>query len=97
MTKSGDGGKYLVGRFGPDKGLRGFIRGLQIASDGGFQLPGAAENATPQLFFCQRREPALDQVQPGGAGGGEMEMIPGTFGQPALNDRGLMGGVVNRG
>ena len=39
----------------------------QIAADGVLEFAGAAVGAGPPLFFGQRREPALDQVEPGGA------------------------------
>src|SRR5208337_1697374 len=67
---------------------------LQIAADGVLQFAGAAVGTAPQLFFGQRREPALDQVKPGSAGRREVQVEAGMPQQPALDRRGLVGGVV---
>ena len=51
-------------------------------------------NPAPELLFGQEREGALDLVEPGGAGRREVDMPAGMPGQPALDGRGLVGGVV---
>ena len=48
----------------------------------------------PQLLFSQQREEALDLVEPGGAGRREVDMPTRMAGQPTLDGRGLVGGVV---
>src|SRR6266511_6309046 len=50
---------------------------------------GSAEFAGGQLA-----EPAFDEVQPGPAGGSEVQVEAGVGGQPLLDRRGLVGGVV---
>ena len=67
---------------------------LQVMMDGGFQFPGAPMHAGPQLFFGKQGEPAFHLLQPGGAGGREMQMEAGPLGQPSADPRGLVGGVV---
>ena len=52
-------------------------------------MGGAAELAVGQLS-----KPALDQVQPGRAGGGEVQVEPRVPDQPVLDRGGLVGGVV---
>src|SRR5262249_55595207 len=48
-----------------------------------------------ELFLGQRGKPALDQIDPGGAGRGEVQMEAWMTGQPAVNRRRLVGaGVV---
>ena len=51
-------------------------------------------DAAAQLFFCQRGEPALDQVEPTGRSGREVQMEAGALGQPVANQLGFMGAVV---
>jgi len=67
---------------------------LEVAADGGFEFAGTAMDATAQLFFGQRREPALDQIKPRGAGRREVQMETGMAQQPALDRWSFMGPVV---
>src|SRR5271157_4358901 len=67
---------------------------FEITADGILEFAGAAVGAAAQLFFGQRREPALDEVEPGGAGRREVQVEAGMVQQPALDRRGLVGGVV---
>jgi len=94
LTKSGNGVEDLVSGFGPDEGFRMVIVDLQIALDHGFEFARAAEGAAPNLFGGERREPALDQIDPGGAGGSEVDMEAGPLGQPVADQGGLVGPVV---
>ena len=41
-------------------------------------------NAAADLALGQKREPALDLIQPGGVGGSEVEVIARPFGNQAL-------------
>jgi len=68
MTTSGDAGEDLAGGFGPDEGLGVPVRDFDVPLDGRLQLSRAAMDAAPQLFVGERREPALNQVDPRGAG-----------------------------
>ena len=74
MTKSGKGFKDLVGGFGPYDGFGIVVMNLQVAPDRGLEFVGAAEGAAANSLRGQRREPALDQVEPRGAGGGEVHV-----------------------
>jgi hypothetical protein len=62
--------------------------------DGGLQFPDIAMYAATNLLFCQRSEPAFDQVNPGCACGGEVEMKAWPFGKPTMDQSGLMCAVV---
>ena len=53
-------------------------------------------HSTAQLLFGEQPKPALHQVQPGGAGGREVDMEAGPFGEPVPDQRRLVGGVVVR-
>src|SRR2546422_8543182 len=56
-----------------------------MAVDGILQFAGGAMNTPPDLLLGQGGEPALDQVQPRGAGRREVHMEPRMTGQPAMN------------
>jgi len=84
----------LVGGLGPDKGFRVLVVMLDKVADGVLQLQRAAVDSAPNLFFGQRGEPALDQVQPGSRSGSEMQVEARTFGQPAADQLGIVGAVV---
>ena len=55
---------------------------------------GGAMDAAPDLFVGQQPEPALDLVEPGGAGGCEMGLPARPFGEPVADRLGLVGPVV---
>jgi len=67
---------------------------VDVTLDSLLQFPGATEHPAAELLLRQRCEPALDQVQPGGAGRGEMQVIARPLGQPALDGGGLVSSVV---
>ncbi len=75
---------------------KALVGDLQVAVDGSLQLGAALVHPTAQLLFGEQPEPALHQVQPGGAGGREMNMEAGPFGEPVPDQRRLVGGVVVR-
>src|SRR2546425_12434283 len=84
MTKSRDARKDFVGGLRPDEWRRAFVRDVDVPDDGGFQVTGAAMDAAPQLFVGERREPPLDQVDPRGAGRGEMHVVARVTNEPAV-------------
>jgi len=45
---------------------------FEVVADGVLQFAGAAMDAAAQLFFGEACEPAFHQVQPRGAGRGEV-------------------------
>src|SRR5713226_5782850 len=94
MTKSRDAREDFVGGLRPDERRRAFVRDVDVPDDGGFQVTGAAMDAAPQLFVSERREPTLYQVDPRGAGRGEMHVVSRVANEPAVDDRRLMGPVV---
>ena len=96
LAKAGNVGQYLVGGLGPDKRFGIFVGDVQIAVDGSLQFGAAPMHAAAQLLFGEQTEPALHQVQPGGAGGCEVHMEAGPLGQPVADQRRLVGGVVVR-
>ena len=51
-------------------------------------------NAALDLLFGEHGKPALDQIEPGAAGGSEVQMKERVPCQPALHFGVLMGGVV---
>ncbi|SRR5216683_3028847 len=51
-------------------------------------------DAAAQLLFGEACEPAFHQIEPGGAGGREMEMEVRMTQQPTLAGRGFVGGVI---
>ena len=51
-------------------------------------------NAALDLLFGKHGKPALDQIEPGAAGGSEVQMEAGTLGQPAMNQRGFVSSIV---
>ena len=67
---------------------------FQVLLDRLFQGPNAPERATADSFLGDRREESLDLVQPGAAGGREVQMILGMAEEPPLDCRGLVRSVV---
>ena len=51
-------------------------------------------HAPTQLTFCEQGEPPFHEIQPRGAGWGEVQMEPGSFQQPAMDQGRLMRAVV---
>src|SRR5262245_35834240 len=70
------------------------IGGLDVLGDGLFELPGAAVNAPPELLLRESREPALDQIDPGRAGGREVDLEAWMPGEPPMNQGRLVRAVV---
>ena len=53
--------------------------GIVVGDEGGdgrLQFLDAAVNTAADLALGQKREPALDLIEPGGVGGSEVEVIP---------------------
>ena len=63
-------------------------------SDGVFEFFGGAVNAPPELLFCERGEPAFDQIEPRGRGRREVEMEARSLGQPVADCLRFVGAVV---
>src|ERR1700687_3192043 len=83
----------LRGGFGPAEGFGIFVPVGQEAGDGLLQARDAVEAAPANGLRGDQAEPALDQVEPRGAGRGEVQMEARVRGQP-LFDRGMLVGSV---
>ncbi len=94
FAKSSQGGEYLVSRFGPYKRFALIVRQLDVLKNGLLKLARASVNTSSELLFGQRGEPSLDEIEPGGASRGEVEVIARALGQPAVYKRRLVGPVV---
>ena len=64
---------------------------VEEGSNGSFQFAGGAEAAASDALFGERGEPALDEVEPTGRGGREVNMEARTFDKPALDGGGSCG------
>src|SRR2546428_6288580 len=94
MTKSGSAREDFMGRLGPYEWPRPFVRDLNVPPDGRLQLARTAMHAASKLLVGERREPALDQVDPRGARRGGLHVVSRMAHQPAADARVLAGSVV---
>jgi len=94
MTKSSDACEDFIGRLSPDEWPRSFVRDLKVPPDGCLQFARAAVHATSQLLVGERREPALDQIDPRGTRRGEVHVVSPMAHEPAVDERRLVGAVV---
>jgi hypothetical protein len=76
-----------IGVGGPDEWFGTGIGLLQEAVDGGLEIDDAFEDAAFEPPPCQLGEEALDGVEPGGGGWGEMEMKALVPLEPGANPR----------
>ena len=81
---SGEVGEDLVGGFDPDVGARVFVPVVEPGADVGFEVGDAAVDAAAEHLGCDLGEPALDEVEPGGAFGDEVEHEAGVAQEPLL-------------
>jgi len=84
----------LLGGLGPDERTGILVPVFQPGADIGVELAHRAVRAPLELSFGEFAEPALHQVQPARAGGGEVQDKAGVGEKPTSDGRGLMGGVV---
>src|SRR5262245_48384988 len=73
------------GRRGPDEGLGVAIVMRDVFLDGANQFREAAEGATSNALPGDLGEPALDEIQPRGAGGHEVPVITRMRGEPGFD------------
>src|SRR6266581_9639310 len=85
MTEPSDALENLVGSFRPHERLGVSVGDLDVPTDGRLQLPRAAMHTPAQLLLGQRREPALDEIDPRGAGRREMQVEARMARQPAMD------------
>jgi hypothetical protein len=84
----------FFGRFGPDEGLGVGIVMVEVFVDGSFGAWNGGEDAASDALVSDQAEEALDPIEPGGRGGGEVQVKAGLLGQPCLKVGMLVGGVV---
>ena len=85
-------GENIFGGFGPFEGLGPLVVVRQIVVDRGLEIVDAGIAAAPDAFHGDLGEEALDEVHPGRAGGGEMQLEAGMF----LEPRPHLGRLVGR-
>src|SRR5690606_9229714 len=79
---------------GPAERLGVFIPDSEVAGDCVLELADGIEAAAPDGLAGDEGEPALDEVQPGGAGGRKVDVEPGMGGEPVLDGGMLVRAVV---
>jgi len=89
-----DGGEDALGVGGPTECLGVFVVLGDVAVDGGLQADERAEDATLEPPARERREEAFDGVEPGSAGGGEVEGPAGMTDEPGAHLGVFVDGVV---
>src|SRR5713101_8331964 len=94
VGKASDAGEDVIRRFGPDEGFRFFVMSLDEFANGTFKLDGAGVGAALDGALGEQCEPALDLIEPGAAGRGEVHMITRALRQPVPDHRAFVGGVI---
>jgi len=67
---------------------------VDVIANGCLKAAGAAKDAATQLLFGQESKPALDEIEPRGASGSEVQLKARALEQPALNSGSFMSTVV---
>ena len=75
---------------GPDERLGAGVVLFEVVHDRGLQLGDGVEGAATDAFFGDLGEEALDQVEPGRRGRGEVQMEARMRREPASDLGGLM-------
>jgi hypothetical protein len=65
-----------------------------VAANGGDQRRQTAEGASTDTLACDLGEKALNEIEPRGAGRGEVKMNPRMLGEPCLHRGMLVGAVI---
>jgi len=94
VSRRGDFGEDFFGGFGPDKRFGVGIVVFEVVVNGSFEFGDGGEDAATDALLSDQAEEALDLIEPGGRGGGEVQVKAGVLGQPCLNVAMLVGGVV---
>ena len=79
---------------GPDERVGVVAPGVEEVLNGGHEIGHAGEDAAAQSLLGELPKPALDEVQPRAAGGGEVEMEARMLGKPGSDACVLVGLVV---
>ena len=83
-----------IGCLGPDEWLGLVIVGLDEGGDIGLEPIDATMHAALDLLVGEQREPAFDLIKPGSAGRREVQVTARVAGEPALDRRRLVSGVI---
>ena len=67
---------------------------VEVLVDGRFELGNGGEDAASDAVLGDQAEEALDLIEPGGRGGGEVQVKARVLGQPCLNVGMLVRSVV---
>ena len=94
MSPALDGGEDGVGGFGPDEGCRVFVAVCDVGVYGADEFRDARDGEASELTLGQFGEEALDEIEPGRAGGNEVEVDPGMFFEPPTHLLVLVRGIV---
>src|ERR1700761_396871 len=89
-----NGSQDVVGGCDPPEGFRIGVVLIEEGVDRGLQFLDAAMHTAPDLLLGQQGEEALNLVQPGTAGRGQVDMPARALGQPVADQSGLVRGVV---
>ena len=77
-----DFGEDGFGGLGPDEGFGVFVMLMDVTVDGGLEIDDRVEYAALQAAACERREEALDSVDPRTGFGREVEHPARMAGEP---------------
>ena len=94
FTKSLNFGEDGVWGSGPGERSGVSVVVMNEAFDVGHQFPNAAEGSPADRFLGDDVEPDFYLVEPGGIGGGEVQVVTGACGQPASDAGVLVSGIV---
>ncbi len=94
VSRAGDLCEDFFGGFGPDEGFGVCIVVFEVVVNSGFEFGDGGEDAATNALLSDQTEEALDLIEPGGRGRGEVQVKAGMLGQPCLNIGVLVGGVI---
>ena len=92
-SEPSDACQDLVGGLGPDEGGATVVVRRDELVNGGCEGADAPMHAASQLLRGQLGEPALNEVEPGRVGRGEVDVEPRPLGEPGPDERRLVGPV----
>lgn len=89
-----DGGNDGVGIFGPGKWLWRLVVLGEVSIDGGLKVNDASEDAALEPTLCEDGEEALNGIEPGGRGRGEVEDETPMASEPLDHFGMLVSGII---
>lgn len=92
--ESRDGPKDLVCGLHPLEGCRRIVVCVQIVADRSPELRDARVRTTTERLGGEQSEEALDEVEPRGMRGGEVQVESGMFEEPAMDGGRLVRGEI---